>query len=183
MLVISIDVALRYTRTLLGFISLWCCECLTITRRFLHFSFLPAKRAMVLRRKWPLMTRRLRCLSLICFVSFFSERNILSVFSIPVTEAAYARAARQSRGLHSRQRDRRWKFWSFIEPHKITSPAAFSHWVSFANWVGIILLSCRHRHRRTEQEEDEELLSETKKGGSATITRFDMTPWCMFSSL
>uniref|UniRef100_A0A5K3ETF1 SNF2 family N-terminal domain-containing protein n=2 Tax=Mesocestoides corti TaxID=53468 RepID=A0A5K3ETF1_MESCO len=34
-----------------------------------------------------------------------------------------------------------------------------------------------HRHRRTEKEEDEELLSETKRGSNATITRFDVTPW------
>ncbi|BHF58101.1 SWI/SNF-related matrix-associated actin-dependent regulator of chromatin sub A member 5 [Sparganum proliferum] len=34
-----------------------------------------------------------------------------------------------------------------------------------------------HRHRRTEKEEDEELLTETKRSGVATVTRFDASPW------
>uniref|UniRef100_A0A0R3SSC8 Helicase ATP-binding domain-containing protein n=1 Tax=Hymenolepis diminuta TaxID=6216 RepID=A0A0R3SSC8_HYMDI len=34
-----------------------------------------------------------------------------------------------------------------------------------------------HRHRRTEKEEDEELLTDVKKSGTAIITRFDVTPW------
>lgn len=34
-----------------------------------------------------------------------------------------------------------------------------------------------HRHRRTEKEEDEELLTDVKKSGISIITRFDVTPW------
>lgn len=45
------------------------------------------------------------------------------------------------------------------------------------------LLSCyighsSHRHRRTEQEEDEELLSECKKSNAAASFRFEESPSC-----
>lgn len=35
-----------------------------------------------------------------------------------------------------------------------------------------------HRHRRTEQEEDEELLSECKKSNAAASFRFEESPSC-----
>ncbi|VDQ01355.1 unnamed protein product [Trichobilharzia regenti] len=34
-----------------------------------------------------------------------------------------------------------------------------------------------HRHRRTEKEEDEELLTETKLGATTAIQRFEASPW------
>ena len=39
---------------------------------------------------------------------------------------------------------------------------------------------CSHRHRRTEQEEDEELLIESRKS-SQIVTRFDESPWCKYT--
>ena len=40
-------------------------------------------------------------------------------------------------------------------------------------------LHCSHRHRRTEEEEDEELLTEARKAAQ-TVTRFEESPSCRF---
>jgi len=46
----------------------------------------------------------------------------------------------------------------------------------------LFVVSFSHRHRRTEQEEDEELLSEIKKS-TQVITRFDNSPSCNYIRL
>ena len=43
----------------------------------------------------------------------------------------------------------------------------------------LVLICYSHRHRRTEQEEDEELLTESRKSQNI-ITRFDVSPACKF---
>ena len=48
--------------------------------------------------------------------------------------------------------------------------------------IYISFLLCSHRHRRTEEEEDEELLSEIRKSRNI-VTRFDKSPACESSML
>ena len=39
------------------------------------------------------------------------------------------------------------------------------------------MLNCSHRHRRTEQEEDEELISQNKHA-QTSVLHFDQNPHC-----
>ena len=44
-------------------------------------------------------------------------------------------------------------------------------------FIVFINFTCSHRHRRTEQEEDEELLTESRKSASVVV-RFEESPSC-----
>ena len=58
----------------------------------------------------------------------------------------------------------------------------FFYWHGFKS-VGVCIYGdiFSHRHRRTEQEEDEELLTESRKA-SQVVVRFDKSPWCKLAN-
>lgn len=53
-------------------------------------------------------------------------------------------------------------------------------WIAIHVYI-LYIWNSSHRHRRTEQEEDEELLSECKKSNASASFRFEESPSCKHS--
>lgn len=67
---------------------------------------------------------------------------------------------------------------SILEFFLATFMCMFTYLI-FLNWyLEQYIGHSSHRHRRTEQEEDEELLSECKKSNAAASFRFEESPSC-----